>query len=479
MRVSKRTSLSRLTAQAERGTETVAPGHFKDEILDKLADTANVAQFVSFGPGTAPRLRAFRIHDRRGSAPFPSVDSAIQDLLAHSTEHSVNVRSFEPSQPKAHDFLYGLTDVAKVAVEVRRLAASGLHTIVNETIDVNDGGVSGVSYARLLEFAPGDTPRSVEKAGTAAFPMQLGLAILETVYGFRPELDYDPDFRVEFSIHPLRRGVHSQHTIVWEMERVELVELNPEITWPNRFSRFLGDKAFGLLVADALGLPVPLSTVIPRKLAPFRFGRPTGSGEYWIRTCPVEQVPGLFTTKRGWLDPFNLMSGEDPTGTNISSVMAQEGVEAVYSGAALEGPNGELTVEGVAGTGEGFMQGRVAPERLPNGVIADVALTHEKASRLLGPVRFEWVHDGRTVWVVQLHRGASETTARVIYPGDVSSERRFNVEDGLEALRRLIDQVKDTPEGIVLIGRVGVTSHLGDILRRAHIPSRIEEPSAQ
>jgi hypothetical protein len=51
----------------------------------------------------------------------------------------------------------------------------------------------------------------------------------------------------------------------------------------------------------------------------------------------------------------------------------------------------------------------------------------------------------------------------------------FEVSDGIEALRELIGRVRGTGEGIVLVGRVGVTSHLGDLLRRAQIPSRIEE----
>jgi hypothetical protein len=35
--------------------------------------------------------------------------------------------------------------------------------------------------------------------------------------------------------------------------------------------------------------------------------------------------------------------------------------------------------------------------------------------------------------------------------------------------------LQGTGEGIVLAGRVGITSHLGDLLRRARIPSRIED----
>src|SRR5207302_9548693 len=130
-----------------------------------------------------------------------------QALIERSADHSVNVRSFDPAQPKANPFKYGLTTLNRVLYWVRRLAAQGLYTIVNETIDVNDGGISGVSYGGILEFGPGDTPRIVEREGTASLPREMGMRILSTIYGFTPELNFPSDERVEFSIHPLRRGV--------------------------------------------------------------------------------------------------------------------------------------------------------------------------------------------------------------------------------------------------------------------------------
>jgi hypothetical protein len=90
------------------------------------------------------------------------------------------------------------------------------------------------------------------------------------------------------------------------------------IRWPNRFSRFIGDKPFGLLIADLLGLPVPKATVVGRRVAQLRFGRPTGGGEAWIRTCPTVQVPGKFTTQRGRRDPLESIASEDPNGRSDS-----------------------------------------------------------------------------------------------------------------------------------------------------------------
>jgi glutathione synthase/RimK-type ligase-like ATP-grasp enzyme len=55
--------------------------------------------------------------------------------------------------------------------------------------------------------------------------------------------------------------------------------------WPNRFSSILGDKAYGLLMANLAGVPVPRTLVIGRRIAPFTFGDVTGSFEFWTRTC--------------------------------------------------------------------------------------------------------------------------------------------------------------------------------------------------
>jgi len=449
-------------------------GHFKDSVLAGLARTANVAQFVSFGPGD-PSTRIVCLHGIDASTSL-RLDEAVEALLQRSTAGLVNVRSFDPDQPKSHDFVYGLATKSEVAGEVQRLTGAGLHVIVNETIDVSDGGVSGVAYAGVLEFAPDDTPRCVEKPGTASLPREIGLEMLEIVYGFRPDLPYRAEERVEFSIHPLRRGVRHSHTIVWEKEEAERLSLEPDIVWPNRFSRFLGDKAFGLLLAHALGLPVPAVTVISRRVAPFAFGLPTGSAEAWIRTCPVEQVAGRFTTARGWIDPFTLLRDEDPDGTEIASVLSQEGVQARYAGAAVAMADGDVLIEGVCGTGDAFMVGLAPPAPLPRKVVKAVKALHKQASARLGAVRMEWAFDGDTAWIMQLHRGSVASIGQVVFPGQATKEHRFRVEDGIEALRSLVASVEGTGEGVVLVGHVGITSHLGDILRKARIPSRIEHP---
>ena len=442
----------------------------KDDLLRRLADEANVAQFVSFGPG--PDLPQ-RHSCLRGHAPghrFAGAGEAVGALLA-AGGGSVNVRSFRAGSPQGGPFSYGLTRRDDVLAVLRGRAGDGLHTIVNETVDVDDGGVSGVAQGGLVELAPGDTPRAVESPGTAALGHDQAMALLTCVYGFTPDVDGRPGERVEFSIHPLAARARQTHTILWEREPAGPARLGARLTWPNRFSRFLGDKAFGLLVADLLGLPVPATTVVGRRVAPFSFGRPTGGGQRWLRTCPAEPVPGRYPTQRGWRDPFALLAAEDPSGTELAAVLAQEGVPASWSGAAIPEAGGGLLVEGVPGDGEGFMLARAAPVPLPGQVLDDVRRLGATAADALGPVRFEWGHDGRQAWVLQLHQATTVVTRTTIHPGTPARWHRFDPALGLERLRDLIASVGDD-EGIELSGAVGVTSHAGDLLRRAAIPSR-------
>jgi hypothetical protein len=446
----------------------------KDESLDLLAERGmNVAQFVSFAPKNGkPRQVYARICGRRANESFMNLRSALEALLKTSVDKRINIRSYEPNDTQSREFLYGLTNVEDAATAVERLSAEGLHTIVNETIDVADGGVSGVLMGNILEFAPDDTPRCVEKPGTASLPRGLGRELLGTVYGFAVELPVPFASRLEFSLHPRPRGWRATNIITWEFAPQDWIDTQPQIIWPNKFSRLIGDKTFGLLVAHHLGLPVPHTTVVNRRVAPFSFGRSTGWGENWIRTAPPEQIPGLFATRRGWSDPFTLLRTEDPNGTDIASVLAQAGIYPAYSGALIVGADGETIIEGRAGIGEPLMRGETVPEPLPAGILQDVRDLYARAEAALGPVRFEWVHNGELAWIVQLHRGATESTPARVTSGEAKDWVQFDVEAGLEALRSLLAQLPRNT-GVALKGGVGLTSHIADVIRKARVPARI------
>lgn len=445
----------------------------KDESLDALAEKGNVAQFVSFVPEQgSPRQSHLRILGHVPNQSFDDIRSAICALLANSPDGTVNVRSYTPDSPRSREFLYALGSVDEAVSAVERLSAEGLYTIVNETVDVADGGVSGVVQAGVIEFAPDDTPRCVEKPGTASLPLELGAKLLETVYGFAPDLG-GATGRVEFSIHPKPRGWRGTHTLLWEQEDMGQEEkAMARLEWPNRFSRHIGDKLYGLLMAHLAGGQVPRTFALSRRVAPFLFGAATGSQENWIRTCPTEQQPGLFTTHRGWLDPYKLLAGEDPDGTAIASVLSQSGVVAHYAGASLVDANGNVVVEGVAGLGDAFMLGTHLPEKLPAEIIADVERAHCAMSQTFGPVRTEWVHDGQSVWIVQLHRGATTSTAHVLVPGERDKWVGFQASQGLEALRALLSSM-DHDAGVEIVGEIGITSHMADVVRKSAVPTRV------
>ncbi len=449
----------------------------KDRSLDELARIGNVAQFVSFAPESGQAVQKFsRIAGHAPNHAFATSYEALVSLICSSPDRTINLRSFTPDSPRSRDFHYGIADADKAYLLTEELSSKGLFVIANETVDVSDGGVSGVIQGDVIEFAPDDTPRCVEKEGAASLPLAWGLSILRRVYGFEPDIVDAGKGRLEFSVHPRPRGWKKTHTLMWEYERSDNPPATANVAWPNRFSRHIGDKAFGLLVADAIGLPIPRTTVFARRVAPFSFGIPTGSFEVWTRTCPIEQEPGLFATVKGWTDPFKLLSLEDPSGLAIASVLSQSAVRACYSGAAIADRHGSPIIEGVRGEGNHFMLGQRSFEVLPPEIIADVEKTYVEAASAIGAVRFEWVHDGERVWIVQLHKGGTSSTAATLVPGEAAKWAVFDASRGLEELRRFLEGLPHDV-GVCVEGEIGLTSHFADLLRKTKRPARISKPN--
>ena len=94
-------------------------------------------------------------------------------------------------------------------------------------------------------------------------------------------------------------------------------------------------------------------------------------------------------------------------------------------------------------------------------------------NRVFQAVKFEWVFDGERLWIVQLHRGATPGVGDIIVPGQPAEWRVFDVADGLEALRAVVASLSIS-DGLILKGRIGLTSHMADVVRRAGRPARIE-----
>src|SRR5438046_2939225 len=125
----------------------------KDQSLNELAESGNVAQFVSFAPscGGGPEQTHSRIWRYPPNHRFASPAEAIRALLASAPDHSINLRSFTPANPRSREFLYRLTEPKKAIDQLQRLIKEGLFVIANETVDVSDGGVSGVIEGGVIE----------------------------------------------------------------------------------------------------------------------------------------------------------------------------------------------------------------------------------------------------------------------------------------------------------------------------------------
>ena len=443
----------------------------KDKILFDLSQKYNVARFVSFGPNLDVRFSTEGSLFQFGKIQLPDV---VDKFLGSCG--SLNIRTFTLSSPNGNPFIYGVTDRLKAIEYVLHFAEQGYYTILNETISVHDGGVSGVVDRTVVEFSPDDTPRAVEKEGICALPYQVASRVLSTVYGLTQPLPIEDGQRIEFSVHPRKVGCRNEQILIWEFSPSVLGKTPTIIpSWPNNFSKLLGDKIFGLLVADSYGIPVPFGTVVGRRVAPFSFGTHTNSKETWIRTAPIVQQPGRFTTTSEWVDPYELMQLEDPTNSMIQALIFQEGILARYSGATLPGNQGVI-IEGVMGKGDDFMAGTASPNSLPQNIYNDVKDIAALAETAIGcPVRIEWVHDGIRPWVVQLH--VIPEALSILKKNDFSTVNQwviFNPIHGISELVETIKNVNPVTTGIKISGSIGITSHIGDLLRKNKITFVIE-----
>ena len=450
----------------------------KDDKLSFIYNAGNnIARFISVSPEN--KIRHVWIDEDYTSST--DLKENIINLINLSSSKSVNIRSFSEESVKGNRFIYGkkLEDIDEIMQIINENCNEGKYSIINETIDVNDGGVSGVIMGNIIEFSPNDTPRCVEKEGVCRLPLNVGLAILKTVYGFMPRHTFRPNHRIEFSIHPQMEGIMNWHTIIWEYEEIEETSFDVKISYPNNFSKFIGDKVFGLLLADFYKFKVPYTTVICRNVAPFSFGRQTGLHEKWIRTSPIVKESGKYFTGDRWQDPFELMLREEQKGDkdiNIASILSQNAVIPVYSGGAIITSKG-ITIEGVSGKGDEFMLGTDASEKLPIVLKKQVEFELSgliELNNILGDVSVEWVYDGAGVWIVQMNQLKHISRGNIIVKGEPVKYLDFDVKNGLSELRKLINEIEGKNIGIRLLGNVGITSHFGDVLRQFNIPSYIE-----
>lgn len=151
-------------------------------------------------------------------------------------------------------------------------------------------------------------------------------------------------------------------------------------------------------------------------------------------------------------------------------------MEALYSGGAIVGNSEkEDLIESVKGKGDDFMTGKYEKEisKEAKGKLKAEMERLRAFAPLLGNVSIEWVYDGKQIWIVQLNQIRDASDGNTIVKGKASRYEKFDVSLGLEALRDKIRGI-EKGTGIELVGEVGISSHFGDVLRQAQVPSFIK-----
>jgi hypothetical protein len=104
--------------------------------------------------------------------------------------------------------------------------------------------------------------------------------------------------------------------------------------------------------------------------------------------------------------------------------------------------------------------------------VSAVSAAHAALSDRLGAVRIEWVHDGSRVWILQLHRGATDTGGDVLVPGEAAHWFDIGAQQPLAEIRAALESLPEGA-GVQIIGDIGLTSHVADVVRKRGRPARL------
>jgi hypothetical protein len=132
----------------------------------------------------------------------------------------------------------------------------------------------------------------------------------------------------------------------------------------------------------------------------------------------------------------------------------------------------KFTIDGVRGEGDSFMVGDTGSVRLTSAVEESVASVARHLHAVIGPVKIEWVFDGRFAWVVQLSPLGKASDARIGDDAGVEWEE-FRFQKGrLEEFRNRVLALRGSNKGILVIGNVSPLSHVGEIAEQYGVPTR-------
>lgn len=168
----------------------------KDDALIHLAAMGiNVARFHSFGPDGRKRF---------------DLDGDGLDLCC--------IRSWLPDHMDGNPFLFGVSAM-RAADEILRLCSAGYYVIANEVLPLDGFMASGVLLGDTCEWERNCTPRCVEKTPIHASRSR-AIAELCGNFNISPrELDFNPKYRVEFSLYQYPVGYYQKRIVVWQADR--------------------------------------------------------------------------------------------------------------------------------------------------------------------------------------------------------------------------------------------------------------------
>ena len=436
---------------------------YKDEGIFNLSNNFNVARFVSFENKLPLKIRYCVLDDNyQTNNPKEAIDFLLNKCS------KVNVRSFDPEKPEGNPFIQNLKSTNDVLNCIEKLIKQkNLYIIVNESIDEHDGGISGVYFNNVIEFSPDATPRCVDSNNikTTLLPYNLSKKIIDSIYGVTPDFSNFKDTRIEFSIHPNKCGFKNSNTIIWQIEEKKNTNnIKINISWPTNFSKMIGDKTFGLLIADSINLNVPETTVFNNRLNPFSFGNKTSLNGVRTRTCPEIKEPGYYPSYKSFVDPINLLKtlnkNKPQNITEVKSVIIQNSIDSLYSGRAICKDLLDIDIDGVFGDGDDFMLGKDKSCEIPENIKNEIYNIFKKIYQYVGKSSIEWVFDkNNKLWIVQLNK----INDNCIKYNKNMEYIDFYYKDNIEEFRNFVVELKDKNKGINLYGNVSPLSHIGEI----------------
>lgn len=510
----------------------------KYEPLTWLADVSNIAQYACIVSTDVlerdTRERQYvdnenctvvstRIRNFTSSESYKTDRDKLTDIVealkSSSPAGAVSIRTFTESKPSGNPFSYNCTSTYIAVEQIINWIQAKYYVIVNETIPIIKNSINGVIYDDTISFTLGATPRFVDdntKDKEPVYPLHIGLSILKILYGKDVDFSIVPErgYRVEFTIYPKKIGYNNNHLVIWEYTKLHKDQhpVTPSYNDVNTLSKYIGNKAYGILLASIFGMRVPKSVLYfydsPDKID---FHTWTNRKEYItfgctsnrdvngsnkskirVRTCPKYNKPGLYSTLlldrsktvslphavREFMYKENLQTGDA-----LASCVLEHNLDSRYSGTVLckvypDKKKYDLRVECVRGDGESYMLGddtsfTTIPKWVRTQIENQCILLNNYLDYKID-VKLEWVATKYKVYIVQMQFTNIAEDTTVIYSGDMKNAVVFDASLGLDALTMFIDNMlrdKGKIVPVILKGKVGIGSHLVDVLRVNHIPS--------